>query len=233
MTSTSRLGRRRSRPRWWSARSSSASSKARPPMREQRDRPAEGGSLKARPQDLGQVRDSRRRRRGRDAALGQVLPTRARRPDRRLHLAWGGESRSTAMTVPTRRCCGATQSASPTSPGRGTARRASSSRSRSTPGPPQAARGSLARLLGGWRKHPRSALPVKSADGQEPVRRGGRRHAHAQERDFPAAPDRVGLRRLQGHPGCRLRAACFWGAAPRRPQSGAQEITFSARGTIE
>ena len=38
-----------------------------------------------------------------------------------------------------------------------------------------------------------------AADGQEPLRRRGRRHAHAEGRDHPPAQHRVGVRRLPRH----------------------------------
>ena len=66
-------------------------------------------------------------------------------------------------------------------------------------GPPPPARGPLARVLRVRREHPRSALPVDAADGQEPLRRRGRRHAHAEGRDHAPAQHRVGVRRLPRH----------------------------------
>ena len=52
-------------------------------------------------------------------------------------------------------------------------------------GSPPPARGPLARVLGVGHEHRRSALPVQPADGQEPLRRRGRRHAHAEGRRSP------------------------------------------------
>ena len=50
---------------------------------------------------------------------------------------------------------------------------------------------------------------VSPADGQEPVRPRGRRHAGAQEHDHAPAEHRLGLRRLPGHPD---RLSCAPGA---------------------
>ncbi len=61
---------------------------------------------------LGPVRDPRRRGRRRDAAAGQVLPAGAGRRDRRLHLARARDHDPPRATAPTRRCWGATPSAS-------------------------------------------------------------------------------------------------------------------------
>ena len=54
-------------------------------------------------------------------------------------------------------------------------------------------RGPLPRLLRVRREHPRSALPVDGADGQEPVRRRGGGHAHPERRDLADAQHRVRL----------------------------------------
>ncbi len=77
------------------------------------DGPHEGGPpAPASDELLGPVRDQGAGRGRRDVALGQVLPSRARRSDPRLHLARGGGSRSTARTARTRGCCSATPNAS-------------------------------------------------------------------------------------------------------------------------
>ena len=71
-------------------------------------------------------------------------------------------------------------------------------------GSPPAARGPLAHVRGGRHQHRRGALHRLAPDGQEPLRRRGRRHAGAQGRDQPPALDRRGLRRLPRHADRRL-----------------------------
>ena len=71
-------------------------------------------------------------------------------------------------------------------------------------GPPPPARGPLAHVRGGRHQHRRGALHRLAPDGQEPLRRRGRRHAGAQGRHQPPALDRRGLRRLPRHADRRL-----------------------------
>ncbi len=92
-------------------------------------------------------------------------------------------------------------------------------------GSPPPARGYLARVLGVGRQHPRSALPVHPADGQEPVRGRGRRHAHAEGRDHADAQHRVGVRRLPGDAGRRR--------VGRAADRASGEDVQAAAGTIE
>ena len=78
-------------------------------------------------------------------------------------------------------------------------------------GPPPPARGPLAHVRRGRHQHRRGALHRLAPDGQEPLRRRGRRHAGAQGRHHPPAQDRRGLRRLPRHADRRL------GRRRRRP----------------
>src|SRR5262249_20637533 len=57
-------------------------------------------------------------------------------------------------------------------------------------------RGPVAELRRGGGEHPRGHVHGQAPDGQEPLRRRGRRHAAAEAVREPPAPHRVGLRRL-------------------------------------
>ena len=57
-------------------------------------------------------------------------------------------------------------------------------------GPPPAARGHVADVRRGRHQHPRGALHRQPPDGPQPVRRRGRRHAHARPGDQPPAQHR-------------------------------------------
>ena len=170
----------------------------------------------ARDRVLVAVRDHRSGRRRRDAAAGEVLPARPRRPDRRLHIprarhhdpprglpergdAEEGSRPVHARLVGRRR--------RDRVPGRAPGRRL---------GPPPPARGHDADLLRGRHQHPRGALHGQPPDGQEPVRRRGRRHAHARSDGQPPAQHRLGVRRLPGHAGRRRDLAAVRRRA-RRP----------------
>ena len=80
-------------------------------------------------------------------------------------------------------------------------------------GPPPAARGPLTDVRRGRREHPRGALHRRQADGQEPLRHRGRRHAGAEDDRQPPARDRLRVRRLPRHPRRR--------AEPRRARASA------------
>ncbi len=148
---------------------------------------------------FGPVRDPGGGRGGRDAAPRQVLPAGARRSDRRLHLTRprhhdpprGLPQRDRAAQEPRTLHRGVL--------GGGAVERVRRRNPDRRVGSPPAAGGPLAGLLRGGRQHRRSALPLQPADGQEPLRGRGRRHALAEGRDQPPAQHRVGVRRLPRH----------------------------------
>ncbi len=193
-------------------------------------------------QVIGPVRDPRRRRGRRDAAPREVLPARARRRDRRLHLT-GPRHHDPPRRLPEHGA--AAQEPRPLHE-RLLGRRAVDRLHRRDPdrrvGPPPPARGPLARVLGVRRQHPRSALPVDGPDGQEPLRRRARRHPHAERRDHAHPQRRVGVRRLPGHarrlgrvaprPARRRRSArrAAPRSAPRTPRRGSRRRPAAAAG---
>ena len=154
--------------------------------------------------DASQVRHPRRGRRGCAAAPRQVLPPGVGRRDPRLRLARPGDhdpprglpERSGAAQGP--RALRAGQL------GRRLGRLVQGRAADRRLGPPSPAGGPLADLRRGRHQHHRGALHRHPPDGQEPLRRRGRRHAHPQGRDHAPARDRRGLRRLPRHAERRL-----------------------------
>ena len=153
---------------------------------------------------LVEVRHPGRGRRRRPAAPGQVLPPGLRRPDPRLRLARPRDHdpprrlpqrRRPAQGPGALRAGGVGRRERDLVQGRAPGRRL---------GPPPPARGPLAHVRGGRHQHRRGALHRLAPDGQEPLRRRGRRHPGAQGRHQPPALDRRGLRRLPRHADRRL-----------------------------
>ena len=145
------------------------------------------------------VRHPRRGRGRRHAAPRQVLPSRAGRRDRRLHLA-RPRHHHPPRGLRERRQPG--QGPGAIRPGelggrpRGRVQgRAAGQRLR----PPPPARGPVADVRRGGHQHRRGALPGRAPDGAEPLRGRGRRHRDAEGDGLPSAQHRLGVRRLQGH----------------------------------
>ena len=151
-----------------------------------------------------EVRHPRRGRRGRAAAPGQVLPPGVGRPDPRLRLA-RARHHDPPRGLPERR--GAAQGPRALRAGQLGRRLGDLVQGRAADrrlGPPPPARGPLADVRRGRHQHRRGALHRHAPDGQEPLRRRGRRHADAQADDLAPARDRRGLRRLPRHAERRL-----------------------------
>ncbi len=145
------------------------------------------------------VRHPRRGRRGCAAAPRQVLPPGVGRRDPRLRLARPG-NHDPPRGLPERG--GAAQGPRALRAGQLGRRLGRLVQGRAADrrlGPPSPARGPLADLRRGRHQHHRGALHRHPPDGQEPLRRRGRRHAHAQGRDHAPARDRRGVRRLPRH----------------------------------
>ena len=202
-TSTSRWAARRSRRRSSSTRSCSASSRARRPRR-RRSRRVAGHVAASAPADgrVELLRHPGRGRRRRHAAPGQVLSPGARRPDRRLHLA-RPRHHDPPRRLPEHGRAAQGPGALRARPlgGRRT-RRVQGRARRSTPGTATA----CSRTSRAPSPRPASTSSRRAAsspaDGQEPLRRRGRRHARCSRRTVTRLRNIDSrLRRLPRHAG--------------------------------
>ena len=223
-TSTSRSAARRSRRRSSSTRSCSASSRARRP----RSETAVAETLVT---DRAASAASRPARRTRTASGSRASTTSccawpsaaARCPATRSSATSrsGAASRSTATTARTPPRCARTPSASSASTGRATTSTSFKVELQVDAWDRHRLLEDLSRTFSEARhQHRRGALHRATADGPEPLRRRGRRHAGAEGDGRPPAQHRRRLRRLPRHAGRRLSAQLTTRQrAGRRPRS--------------
>ncbi|CAA9463696.1 MAG: Guanosine-3',5'-bis(diphosphate) 3'-pyrophosphohydrolase / GTP pyrophosphokinase, (p)ppGpp synthetase II, partial [uncultured Solirubrobacteraceae bacterium] len=145
---------------------------------------------------LVEVRDPGGGRRGRPAAPRALLPAGVRGRDRGLRLARARHHHPSRRLSQRRRAAPRPRALRAGLLGR----RQRDLLPRGDPGrrlgSPPHARGPVAHAGRSGDQHPRGTLHGDSADGQEPLRRRGRRQPDAEVDGQPPAADRVGLRRL-------------------------------------